>query len=75
MTVSEDDHNSLQIIFAVGINEMKFCGQTVPVTIIVHQLPAGRFPMFPLKAEEETNPVSPTNETIAAPHVEFPVLI
>ncbi|MEI6774052.1 MAG: hypothetical protein WCL18_04560 [bacterium] len=75
MTVSEDDTTSPQIIVALGTKYLKFCGHTIPVTIIVHQLPTGRLPICPLKVVEETNPVSPTNEIIPAIHEELPVLI
>ena len=75
LTVSEDDQDSLQVIFTVGINEIKFFGHMIPVTIIVHPLPAWIVPILPLNGVEETNHVNPTKVTIALTHGVFPVLI
>lgn len=75
LTLSVDAPDSLHVIFAVGTNEMKFLGQTIPVMIRVHQLHAGRVQTFPFNGVEETNPLSPLSETVAPIHGEFPVLI
>ena len=76
LTVSEADHPiSPHVIVTLGVNEIKFCGQTIPVTIIVHQLHDGIYPIFPLKVLEDTNQLSPTNEALPYMHCVFPVLI